>query len=378
MSLLGLSPEILIEIFDYVGSAYFRSDLARITVSKQWGKYAHTACFQDLCINQKTLRHLVSSPYLQASARPIKDSLRSVSLTLSGFDDWSSVNKNTGDPIREPWQTKLTENLEFLAVITSASPKLRFLSIKATTEPSYSCPGPPRQDYVYLSTIRSFLSASNLSKLDLDLCGSRLISFRSDPHEGSQLPHICPLIATHLTNLQSLRLRMREICPDVLKIQTTSTKLRLKKVIICLSLADESSSVNLSSYALRCGSVPGAWGVISRDEVDRLTQDFLHLKTAMETQAQVLVTHMADPEMVRIVAHTPPSSHLKAFDAVTRHTPTLNLDATQKIDWDCADINDREPERDMDEISDFWSDGDDDEAHECWEEWVEATEGIKW
>jgi hypothetical protein len=356
MSFLELPPEILIEIFDAVGAANFRSDLARITVSKQWNKYAHTACFQDLCITQKTLRSLVSSPCLQADPHPFTDIVRSISLNLIGFDDWSLLDLETYWYPRLPWEAKLKEHLEFFATMTQTSPKLRSIYIRATEEPCMSCPGPPRQDYLYLSTMRSLLSANNLSNLDLDLCGSRLITSRNHRHEDGQCSHICSNIAAHLTNLRTLRLRMRDICPDVIKPQTSSTRLRLEEVLINLSLDDKSPGSTSNSLAKRCGSVPGLV----------VPGDFLQLKADMEKHAQALVNQMAAPKIVRVLTHTFPNRQLNAFDALTGQTFKLSNYACVHGDWDAdEEIIQHEPESEAeiepDDLSDFCFDGDNDE-----------------
>jgi hypothetical protein len=362
MSFLELPPEILIKIFDTVGAANLRSDLSRVTVSRQWNKYAHTACFQDLCITQQTLRGLVSSPCLQADAHPFTDIVRSISLNLIGFDDWSLLDLETYWYPRLPWEAKLKEDLDFFATMTQTSPKLRSIRIRATEEPCMSCPGPPRQDYLYLSTMRILLSANNLSNLDLDLCGTRLITSRNHQHVGGleshidRGTHICPNIAAHLTNLRTLRLRMRNICPDVIKPQTGSTKLRLEKVLINLSLDDESPGGTSNSFARRCGSVPGPF----------VPGDFLQLRADMEKHAQVLANQMAAPKIVRVLTHTFPYRQLNAFDALTGQTFKLSHDARVHRDWDAdeetiEDEPESEAEVETDDLSDFCFDGDNDE-----------------
>lgn len=55
MLLLQLPAEILFQKFEDVGSHYFRSDIARLTVCKKWNAFARTPCFHDLQITTKTL-----------------------------------------------------------------------------------------------------------------------------------------------------------------------------------------------------------------------------------------------------------------------------------------------------------------------------------
>lgn len=135
MSLLQLPPEILIHIFDYFGSSYSRSDLLRPIVCKQWSKFAHTACFRDSYVTQKTLRRLMSSPYVELSLPLVEDSVEILDLDLKGFEDWDSIplsqhdsqvenvpnvstwNGAHGRAVRAAWTTKLNNDLLHLATI---------------------------------------------------------------------------------------------------------------------------------------------------------------------------------------------------------------------------------------------------------------------
>jgi hypothetical protein len=147
MSLLQLPPETLIQIFDHVGSSYFRSDLSRLTVCKQWSKFACNACFRDFCVTQKTLRRLLSSPYVESSLPLVKDSVETLDLDLAGFEDWDSIplsrhdsravnvldvstwNSAHGRAVRAAWTTNLNNDLLYLATIIKQSRELRILRI---------------------------------------------------------------------------------------------------------------------------------------------------------------------------------------------------------------------------------------------------------
>ncbi|KAF1979311.1 hypothetical protein BU23DRAFT_576932 [Bimuria novae-zelandiae CBS 107.79] len=265
MSLLQLPPETLIQIFDYVGSYYFRSDLSRLTVCKQWSKFAHTTCFRDFYVTQKTLRRLLSSPYVESSLPLVKDS---------------------GRAVRAAWTTELNNDLLYLATIIKQSRKLRILRILRIQATK-------RRDYLFLSTIRAFLSASNLTSIKLDLCGTRLIPHQSQEHgEGF---HVCTSIAA--------------------PYYATTTNLRLNEMLINLSLSNESPLTTSAAHATCCGSSPGG---------------FLQLKADMEKQAQDLVAQMAAPKIVRILTHALPSIEMRAFDVLTGRNVTLSEGA----EWD--------------------------------------------
>lgn len=207
MSLLQLPTETLIQIFDYVGSSYFRSDLSRLTVCKQWNEFARTACFWNFYVTQKTLERLFSSPYVEPSLALVKNSVETLDLDLKGFEDWDSIplsrhdsqavdvlnvstwNGAHGRAVRAVWTTELNNNIPYLATIIKQSRKLRILRIQATSELHPLLRLLERRDYLFLSTIRAFLSTSNLTSLELDLCGTRLIPHQSQDHgEGS---HVC-------------------------------------------------------------------------------------------------------------------------------------------------------------------------------------------
>lgn len=355
MSLLQLPSEILLQIFDHVGSSYFRSDLSRLTVCKQWSKFAHTACFRDFYVTHKTLRRLLSSPYVESSLLLVKDSVETLDLDLKGFEDWDSIllsrhesraanvlNMSTwngahGRAVRAAWTTELNNDLLYLATIIKQSRRLRILRIQATSELHPLLRLLERRDYLVLSTIRAFLLASNLTSLKLDLCGTRLIPYQSQEHvEGS---HVCTSIAALLTTLRRLRLRMRSICADVLKPRQHSTNLRLNEMLINLSLSNESPLTTSAAHATCCGSSPGG---------------ILQLKADMEKQAQDLVVQMAAPKIVRILTHALPSIEMRAFDVLTGRNVTLSEGA----EWDDDGEAIEDEVSDESEISDFSSDDD--------------------
>ena len=356
MPLLQLPPETLVQIFDYVGSSYFRSNLSRLTVCKQWYTYAHPACFRDFDVTQQTLQDLLSSPYMGSSLSLVKDSVETLDLDLNGFENWtslllsrhdsqtvslsdlSSLDDAHGRAVRAAWTAQLNQDLLYFATIIKQSRKLRILRIQATTELILLLRYLERRDYLFLSTIRAFLSASNLTSLELDLCGTRLIPDQSQEHgEGF---HVCTSIAALLTTLRCLRLRMRSICADVLKPRQHSTKLRLNEVLINLSLSYESPLTTSAAHATCCGSSSGG---------------FLQLKADMEKQAQALVAQMAAPKIVRILTHELPSIEMQAFDVLTGK----NVRLSDSADWDDdGETIEDEVSDEESEISDLSSDDD--------------------
>lgn len=345
MSLLQLPPETLILIFDYVGSSYFRSDLSRLTVCKQWSRFAHTACFQNFYVTQQTLRRLLASLYLETCLPLLKDSMESLDLRLKGFDDWEPTrpaqyrckgahvyvmhlpfwNGDHGGAARPTWRGKLNNDLLQLATIIKQSRKLRFLRIQATSEMDPLLRLLGHRDYILLSTISSFLSTKNLSSLELDLCGTQLIQHQNDGEKS----HICTSIAALLPTLRCLRLRMRMICADVLKAPQDSTNLRLNEVLINFNLSKGASKIIYASQATNCDSLVK-----------------VQLRADMQKQASVLVTQMAAPKMVRILMPTFPSLKTQVFDVLTGKT--MELEDGAKWDADGKTIEDEVSDEEWD------------------------------
>lgn len=334
MSLFQLPPETLFQIFDLVGSSYFRSDLSRLTVCKQWSLFARTTCFHDFYVTSKTLRRLLSSPYVQKSLPLVQDSVKLVDVRLTGLRDWSPApppqdapqtadNRNVkssitsrGREARGARMKELDKDLVRLAAMIKHSPKLRTLRIQAASE--RSAVQIPRPDYLFLPTIHAFLStATNLTSLELDLSGSQLRP-HPDQEEHSEGLHMCTRIAALLTTLRRLRLRLRTICPDVLKpTQHHGTKLRLTELLINLSLYHEAPHYHTTKngHATCCGSPSGGFPQLSAD---------------LERQAHVLAAQMTAPKCVRVLTHDVPFMTMRAFDVLTGQNVVLH----EKAEWD--------------------------------------------
>lgn len=316
MSLLQLPPEILIQVMDHVGSPYFREDLGRLTVCKQWFRYAHTACFKDLQLSQKSLRRLMFSRDVGRSPLLLKDSVEILDLKLKGFEDWNSVQDSPsnsqstnalhasswdgdlGRSLLATWTTVLDNDLTQLAIIAKESRKLRIIRIQALSERHPLFPHLPRRDYLSLSTIRTLLSVKNLVVLELDLCGTSLVPRKEHRDDF----HVCTTIGALLTTLRRLRLRMRSICADALRPQHRDAGLRLSEVLINLSLSNESPMITSAAHTTQCGSTGGG---------------FLKLKADIEAQAEALATLMKSPKIIRILSHSLPRLEMWSLDVLT-------------------------------------------------------------
>lgn len=323
MALLRLPSEIILQIFEDVGSSYFRLNIERLTISKLWCDFALSMCFQDLRISQRTLKQLFDPPYKQTSLRCAMSSMKSMSLTLVGFDRWKLSPKDSDNDVsrtrrggrrrQEDWIADIDLHLIRLNMVLRGSPKLRSLRIHATSElhPGHLILG--RRSYLIFPRIRDLITIENLTSLELDLCGTQLK--QGDGFWRGQGNHICPQIAMLLKSLHRLRLRLRCICPEAVRLPQDTSNLRLEEMIINLSIYYESAIIKSVYHASRC---------------EAYIEPFPELYADMEREILLLVPKLASPKMVRILSRQGPDKALLAFDAMIDRTVRLSEDA----EWD--------------------------------------------
>jgi hypothetical protein len=295
---------------------------------------------------------LLSSLDVAKSLLLVKDSLEILHLELKGFEDWSSIpdpqgysqdtnaldasgwDGDLGRALLGAWTIALDNDLAQLAITAKESRKLRMIRIQASSERHPLLPQLSRRDYLSLSTIKALLSVENLTVLELDLCGTLLMP----RHEHRDDFHICTSIGALLPTLRRLRLRMRSICPDVLRPQHHDTSLRLSEVLINLSLSNESPMITSAAHSIRCGPIGG----------------FLELKADIEDQAEALAIHMASPKIIRILTHTLPQLEMRSLDVLTGKCMKLADDMAWKDDGKTID-DDSELESEImdDDLSTF-------------------------
>ncbi|QKX58876.1 uncharacterized protein TRUGW13939_06004 [Talaromyces rugulosus] len=321
MSLLRLPPEILMLIFDQIGSSFSREDLGRLTVCKQWLGFALPACFKCITLSQETLRNLITSGIIKKSFL-LTNSLETIDLELRGYQSCifppysqeyaqepnslnaTSSNEASRDNTAKTCIKTLKNVFAQLAIVAQQSNRLRTLRIRAWSSPEpASRPG----DYLTLATMQAFLSLEKLRVLVLDLSGS----FLDASGEQGNSYHICPAIGALLRTLRTLHLRMRSICPDVLKPRDPDDSLHLSVVAINLS----HPGIMSVTHSKQCGSRGG--GV-------------LRLKAAIQEQGEVLATRMASPKTIRILNHSLPQFEIQSLDVLTGKTIILDDDMA----WD--------------------------------------------
>ncbi|KAF2021464.1 hypothetical protein BU24DRAFT_404473 [Aaosphaeria arxii CBS 175.79] len=249
MYLLQLPPELIMEIFSYVGSGYFRWNMSRLSVCRQWYYFARLACFQDLYISQYILDRLARSPYLQENLCSIEESVEHLDLLLPSYEEERNrIARQRGhwciassSPDATGWASEQNANLARLAAAIKHSNRLR--SLRICSLPVRPVKGVFDQLLnsadLFRNELLPFLTAGNLTCLDLDLWRDRDI-LRKTEREYGHGHHLCTMISKHLSTLRRLRVRMQPICPDVLKIKEENNKLRLSDVVINIIGTDRS------------------------------------------------------------------------------------------------------------------------------------------
>lgn len=286
MSLLDLPLELLTLIVHYLGPCELRKSVSYLLVAKRWYHAVlpvylselplstlYLASHHDLdsfppphtglaeLIQAKTKRlsiRLVGHPSKCPSMDPWHDSTElDVLDSLQGHNgaknwkardcDWMTVGPEgvgVGNQTRwhwrretrtlHRWARRINKKLVELAAILPNTKGLEEFSLEASSEDDGE--QGPRWDYLHDSTIRGLMSSlpSSLNNLTLDLCGSRAIT----PDRGRETIHLCPLIAERLCDFQSVRLRLRCMCPQVFQSSSSRPNAgsRLRNLVIRLNL----------------------------------------------------------------------------------------------------------------------------------------------
>ncbi|KAF7560556.1 hypothetical protein G7046_g3598 [Stylonectria norvegica] len=293
MPLLQLPYEMLAQVFDYLDPSFFHQNLGRLTVCKLWFEFARPVCYRETSLSEYWLRRLITLGNIQQLS-PIQDSLEALQLDFSGFQSWISTTNQAilvGDEVREVLHNVLAQ----LAAVAQQSRRLTVLRIRADVlaylplfKGPDACLLPP--------AILPFLSLQNLSVLVLDLD----TSFANHSSHRNASDHICPAIGTLLGTLEKLQIRMRNICPDILRPRDTSGSLRLRSVVI-----------NLSLYS------SARWdGPIHSRSCYRET-GILQLKNGIQKQAEALAPRMASPKTIRILTSSLPGFYTQSLDVLS-------------------------------------------------------------
>lgn len=93
------------QITRQLGSSYFRKDIRRLLVCKDWLPFAQAALYADLALSQAALTSLLSSCYARRRPDLIEKHTEILGLRLTGFDGWDSFP----EPIHSARQSNVSE-----------------------------------------------------------------------------------------------------------------------------------------------------------------------------------------------------------------------------------------------------------------------------
>ncbi|CAM1501084.1 Fc.00g102460.m01.CDS01 [Cosmosporella sp. VM-42] len=344
MSLLRLSPELLLHILSYLGAEFFRQDVRRLTISKRWYVTAWPMILQDLRLSVSSFRPFVIFSKQKGMRDAIQRHVAAVEIGLTGFDGWQSAEVDAGETESTPrtsyfdmvnqWTSRMNDSLADVAVILQRCDKLRTLRLEARLE--YHDPSVNMLDraYVMVQPLAWLVDGRHLTSLELDTAGTSLLQ----PEDTPSGIHLCNAVSSLLPTLRRLRCRMRTICGGALAVPEGDTPLNLEEVIINLSLSGLLSRATSYRYTTRCRVCHG--------------DSFSQFRKDMENQATKLSLLMKTPRLVRVLSHEFPSLEVYTFDALTQRRMKLAADSAWDSDGEVVVENDSSEEEDLSDISD--------------------------
>ncbi|KAK2781717.1 hypothetical protein FQN52_001392 [Onygenales sp. PD_12] len=324
MSLLRLPPELLFEIIEWLGPPFFRYNLARLTLCKDWYYLARKVFLSHVTLSADSLERLLALPRSES----FKQYLKTLSLEFSGYEELRTLRlKDRRLVTRENKHSKMgwtfflnSYILELVTTLLRDCGALDTISLSALCEQEHFLTYGQRA-YLHGWSLAGLLSLKSITVLELDTYGSPALSY-----DG---PHICACIGAMIPQLRRLRVRMCEICPDVLRPGENSTDpLFLEEAIVNLSLPNMSRNTSPARYAKRCDSSVGQFGRLGLD---------------IEEQAALLIQQMSCPRRVRILTHSFPSLKILSFDALTGKRMILDDDVSWGADGETDIECDPEP-----------------------------------
>ncbi|KAJ5587860.1 uncharacterized protein N7459_003625 [Penicillium hispanicum] len=310
MSLQELPTEILLIILEFVGRCACRTTKARsLTVCKWWHRLAEPIFLEDITVSASRLSKLSS-----ASQTKIRLFTQRLAVNV-GDTSPSPVHAKGQHPhgrhlrLKRSQEKRLVLHLERLNLLLRNCSSLESFSLGCFPDLSDSLLGSWSP-----SRLLDSLWSSKISRLEMDTGG---VDF------GTETGHLCPQLALQIPSLRFVRLRMRSICPDILRLQHAGTfgPSRIEELIINLSLADLNQySISLSAHC--SGHSPG-----------------LDLAEDMIVAGKAAVRDTPSLKTLKIVGYIFPSGQAVTHDCVADITKILSedLDSDSDCNWACED-----------------------------------------
>lgn len=353
MLLLDLPAETLECIFEEIDWPFFHQDVRRLSVCKKWHEFALPVYFKHITSDEHSLHQLAGTSTMKRRHAMVKKQLETFCLRIGrsrgaflpepglGYELAESQEKQ--DSLVDKYTQDLDREMGQIAALAQECRRLSSLSIQ--TGYLWKLGTADRLErYLEAFTIRQFLSLKHLNRLVLDMpVGMQ--------HLSASEEHLCSTISILLGTLETLHVRMRSICPQVLKVtlpDTTNTntnvnantkantsKLRLKSVVVNLSVMASDSPGTSHSTICEEGYARG----------------FIQFVLLMQRQARVLFEQMDEPKVVKILTHQLPSFKTLSWDAGTGQAKYFNKPG---MAWeDDGDSVDELSESEMDEMAAF-------------------------
>lgn len=262
--LFSLPPELLLLIFEFVGSLNFRRDLRRLHVSRNWYLYARPVLLGNLIWSTRDSVSIFRAMRENSAALATAQQLtKHIDLTLHAGIPCLEVRTRV-DP-------RNLKDLERLASIFKSFAALRTLIIRSGL---CLCPMPSH-------VVPSFASLSQLTSLEMDLVHMEL-DLLQDPHY-----HLCESISRLIPSLKSLRCRLPHICEKLIE----SPPGNLKELIISINppFAWTKYFTSTKYLPLHC-----------RDHRHHPVSN-VELRTRLETRLLRIADSMHKPKIVRLI-----------------------------------------------------------------------------
>lgn len=176
--LLSLPPELLLDIFSFIGAENFRRDVRRLSVCKKWYAYARPILLGNLRLQSTDLLPMLLAMRKDATLAAVQQMTKQVHLTIITM--YTSVSK-----------------LEQLASRLKVFAALRTLVVRSRGH-----------THTMHSQIFSSLATHQLTSLEVDL---KTVRFAQDG------VHLCDSISRLVPTLKSLRCRMPRMCNSLLE-----------------------------------------------------------------------------------------------------------------------------------------------------------------
>ncbi|MCJ1383336.1 hypothetical protein MMC17_006449 [Xylographa soralifera] len=262
--ILDLPPEILSAILQDVGPTQLRRTAENLLVCRQWYQLALPIYLSGLNLSSITLSawSLIRFPstgllFDSIAARTLRLSIRILGhccrtevsrpwfeseeteddYSKSDSPEFDCASQVEGSAESTRWDKKLNRKLGILAASLSSFVSLNEFHLQASGEELDT-----RRINLSTLTLQRLLESlpATVDSVTLDTCGAHLIS--DTPNSAPS--HLCQVIAQRLSSWRRVRLRMRRICPELLKLQSDPKSYVVKLERLTIKLNIPTSAMN--------------------------------------------------------------------------------------------------------------------------------------